>query len=135
MAPKPELAPSPKEPPPAPPKTAAASRSAAPPPPRRSDSELVTKPARAEDQVTVRPHRADEHNRERQHRERRSRQLDGYVGFANLPNQVYRRAVKKGFHFTLMVVGECEGIGRKGRKWSGSCNIIVYCIRLETWRF
>ena len=31
------------------------------------------------------------------------RQLDGYVGFASLPNQVYRKAVKKGFEFTLMV--------------------------------
>lgn len=33
------------------------------------------------------------------------KELDGYVGFANLPNQVYRKAVKKGFEFTLMVVG------------------------------
>lgn len=32
--------------------------------------------------------------------------LDGYVGFANLPNQVYRKSVKRGFEFTLMVVGE-----------------------------
>ncbi|KAJ8930469.1 hypothetical protein NQ314_016728 [Rhamnusium bicolor] len=32
--------------------------------------------------------------------------LDGYVGFANLPNQVYRKAVKTGFDFTLMVVGQ-----------------------------
>ncbi|XP_037069327.1 septin-7-like isoform X2 [Pollicipes pollicipes] len=57
--------------------------------------------------------RADEENRERQQRgpQRRARQLDGYVGFANLPNQVYRRAVKKGFHFTLMVVGE-SGLGK-----------------------
>lgn len=35
-----------------------------------------------------------------------SKELEGYVGFANLPNQVYRKAVKKGFEFTLMVVGE-----------------------------
>lgn len=34
------------------------------------------------------------------------KELDGYVGFANLPNQVYRKAVKRGFDFTLMVVGE-----------------------------
>lgn len=34
------------------------------------------------------------------------KELDGYVGFANLPNQVYRKAVKKGFDFTLMVVGK-----------------------------
>lgn len=39
------------------------------------------------------------------------RQLTGYVGFANLPNQVYRRAVKNGFEFTLMVVGE-SGLGK-----------------------
>ena len=32
--------------------------------------------------------------------------IDGYVGFANLPNQVYRKAVKRGFEFTLMVVGK-----------------------------
>lgn len=37
--------------------------------------------------------------------ERKVKKLDGYVGFANLPNQVYRKAVKKGFEFTLMVVG------------------------------
>ena len=30
----------------------------------------------------------------------------GYVGFANLPNQVHRKSVKKGFEFTLVVVGE-----------------------------
>ena len=28
------------------------------------------------------------------------------MGFANLPNQVYRKSVKKGFEFTLMVVGK-----------------------------
>jgi len=39
------------------------------------------------------------------------RQLDGYVGFANLPNQVYRKSVKRGFEFTLMVVGE-SGLGK-----------------------
>lgn len=40
----------------------------------------------------------------------KSKVLDGYVGFANLPNQVYRKAVKKGFEFTLMVVGGCKMI-------------------------
>jgi len=35
----------------------------------------------------------------------------GYVGFANLPNQVHRKSVKKGFEFTLMVVGEA-GLGK-----------------------
>lgn len=36
----------------------------------------------------------------------KSRNLDGYVGFVNLPNQVYRKAVKKGFDFNLMVIGK-----------------------------
>lgn len=30
----------------------------------------------------------------------------GFVGFANLPNQVHRKSVKRGFEFTLMVVGK-----------------------------
>lgn len=29
-----------------------------------------------------------------------------YVGYANLPNQVFRKSVKRGFQFSLMVVGE-----------------------------
>eukprot|EP00794_Sanderia_malayensis_P018894 gene18894-20796_t len=36
---------------------------------------------------------------------------DTYVGFANLPNQVFRKSVKRGFQFTLMVVGE-SGLGK-----------------------
>ncbi|XP_043199503.1 septin-7-like isoform X3 [Amphibalanus amphitrite] len=113
VAPKPDSAPapSPKEPPPAPPKTVL-SRSSAPPPPRRSDSEVTpARPGRPEEPPLVRPNKADDQNRERQARERSRRQLDGYVGFADLPNQVHRRAVKKGFHFTLMVVGE-SGLGK-----------------------
>lgn len=39
------------------------------------------------------------------------REVDGYVGFANLPNQVYRKSVKKGFEFTLLIVGEA-GLGK-----------------------
>ncbi|EDV22039.1 uncharacterized protein TRIADDRAFT_50746 [Trichoplax adhaerens] len=34
-----------------------------------------------------------------------------YIGFANLPNQVHRKAVKKGFEFTVVVVGE-SGLGK-----------------------
>ncbi|XP_076069926.1 septin 1 isoform X4 [Oratosquilla oratoria] len=30
--------------------------------------------------------------------------MPGYVGFANLPNQIHRKSVKRGFEFTLMVV-------------------------------
>lgn len=33
------------------------------------------------------------------------------MGFANLPGQVYRKSVKRGFEFTLMVVGE-SGLGK-----------------------
>ena len=33
------------------------------------------------------------------------------MGFANLPNQVFRKSVKRGFQFTLMVVGE-GGLGK-----------------------
>ena len=32
--------------------------------------------------------------------------MGGFIGFANLPNQVHRKSVKKGFEFTLMVVGK-----------------------------
>lgn len=39
-----------------------------------------------------------------------TKELDGYVGFANLPNQVYRKSVKRGFDFSLMVVGEYGNI-------------------------
>jgi hypothetical protein len=34
------------------------------------------------------------------------KKLNGYVGFANLPNQVHRKSVRTGFQFTVMVVGE-----------------------------
>ncbi len=36
---------------------------------------------------------------------------EGYVGFGSLPDQVYRKAVRKGFEFNLMVVGE-SGLGK-----------------------
>ncbi len=32
---------------------------------------------------------------------------DVFVGFSDLPNQIHRKTVKKGFEFTLMVVGKC----------------------------
>ena len=35
----------------------------------------------------------------------------GYVGFANLPNQVHRKFARKGFDFTIAVVGE-SGLGK-----------------------
>ncbi|THD20272.1 Septin-5 [Fasciola hepatica] len=36
---------------------------------------------------------------------------DARLGFGNLPDQMHRKAVKKGFNFTLMVVGE-SGLGK-----------------------
>jgi len=66
----------------------AAQAPSASPPPSSAPPEIVNKPAA-----------------------KKVKQLDGYVGFANLPNQVYRKAVKKGFEFTLMVVGE-SGLGK-----------------------
>ncbi|BFZ18748.1 hypothetical protein BsWGS_21787 [Bradybaena similaris] len=36
---------------------------------------------------------------------------DEYIGFATLPEQVHRKAVRRGFDFTLMVVGE-SGLGK-----------------------
>ncbi|KAJ3196940.1 hypothetical protein HK101_006989 [Irineochytrium annulatum] len=38
------------------------------------------------------------------------KKLNGLVGFHNLPNQVHRKSIKKGFQFTMMVVGEYEGL-------------------------
>jgi len=35
----------------------------------------------------------------------RIREISSNVGFVSLPDQVHRRAVKKGFEFNLMVVG------------------------------
>ncbi|KAJ1798841.1 Cell division control protein 3 [Coemansia sp. RSA 2399] len=39
------------------------------------------------------------------------KKMNGYVGFSNFPNQEHRRSVKRGFNFTLMVVGE-SGLGK-----------------------
>ncbi|XP_013416528.1 septin-2 isoform X3 [Lingula anatina] len=47
----------------------------------------------------------------RKYRKRVYQTEDEYVGFASLPEQVHRKAVKKGFNFTLMVVGE-SGLGK-----------------------
>uniref|UniRef100_A0A2K6T3X5 Septin-type G domain-containing protein n=1 Tax=Saimiri boliviensis boliviensis TaxID=39432 RepID=A0A2K6T3X5_SAIBB len=41
----------------------------------------------------------------------RQKNPEGSVGFANLPNQVYRKSVNRGFEFSFMVVGEC-GLGK-----------------------
>lgn len=52
----------------------------------------------------------DNDRNEKHHREGH-KELENYVGFANLPNQVYRKSVKRGFEFNLMVVGE-SGLGK-----------------------
>ncbi|AJV68292.1 Cdc3p [Saccharomyces cerevisiae YJM1478] len=39
------------------------------------------------------------------------RQINGYVGFANLPKQWHRRSIKNGFSFNLLCVGP-DGIGK-----------------------
>lgn len=36
---------------------------------------------------------------------------DNFIGFASLPEQIHRKSVKRGFEFTLMVVGE-SGLGK-----------------------
>ena len=60
-----------------------------------------------------------------------------YVGFANLPNQVHRKFIKKGFEFTLMMVGE-SGLGKSTlisnqgyqrkfiKQWKGFCDWLFY---------
>lgn len=82
-------------PPPPPPASA--------PPPLRNNENAVKKP----DHPPVAPKPETVPKPERP----KARELDDYVGFANLPDQVYRKAVKKGFEFTLMVVGE-TGLGK-----------------------
>ncbi|XP_050680082.1 septin-2 isoform X1 [Leptidea sinapis] len=42
---------------------------------------------------------------------KRDRNERDYIGFATLPEQVHRKSVKRGFDFTLMVVGE-SGLGK-----------------------
>ncbi|KAJ3110408.1 hypothetical protein HK100_003047, partial [Physocladia obscura] len=39
------------------------------------------------------------------------KKLNGTVGFHFLPNQVHRKSIKKGFQFTIMIVGE-SGLGK-----------------------
>lgn len=44
-------------------------------------------------------------NKEQQQTAPRIREISSNVGFVSLPDQVYRRAIKKGFEFNLMIVG------------------------------
>ena len=54
----------------------------------------------------------------------------GYVGFANLPNQVHRKSVKKGFEFTLMVVGEYM-VAASSDSWTLSVCGMFVCTRWD----
>ncbi|XP_026731501.1 septin-7 isoform X3 [Trichoplusia ni] len=89
-------------PPPTPAPPVPTSAPPAAPPPLRSTENIIKKP----DHPPVAP-KPELPKLEKP----KTKELDGYVGFANLPNQVYRKAVKKGFEFTLMVVGE-TGLGK-----------------------
>jgi septin 7 len=51
------------------------------------------------------------------------KKLMGYVGFANLPNQVHRKSVRKGFQFTAMVVGQSPF----ARSQSATCRLPRSC--------
>ncbi|UJR29509.1 hypothetical protein I4U23_010726 [Adineta vaga] len=50
-------------------------------------------------------------NKDQQQTAPRIREISSNVGFVSLPDQVHRRAVKKGFEFNLMVVGQ-SGLGK-----------------------
>lgn len=52
--------------------------------------------------------------------------MEGYVGFANLPNQVFRKSVKKGFEFTVMVVGKVKFIARTEANLLNQNNLLFY---------
>jgi hypothetical protein len=54
----------------------------------------------------MRPRQESETNKEQQQQTApRIREISSNVGFVSLPDQVHRRAVKKGFEFNLLVVG------------------------------
>ncbi|RMX56635.1 hypothetical protein pdam_00002427 [Pocillopora damicornis] len=50
--------------------------------------------------------------------------MEGYVGFANLPNQVFRKSVKKGFEFTVMVVGRAIFFFSPGESGLGKSTLL-----------
>lgn len=52
--------------------------------------------------------------------------MEGYVGFANLPNQVFRKSVKKGFEFTVMVVGKVKFSARTEANLQKQNNALFY---------
>lgn len=50
------------------------------------------------------------------------------MGFANLPNQVYRKSVKRGFEFTLMVVGKQKTSASVLSLWIQICLYSCVCV-------
>ena len=65
------------------------------------------------------------------------KKLLGYVGFANLPNQVHRKSVRKGFQFTIMVVGtllsletfSLHSLAAHRRVWAGEIDPHKYIVQ------
>jgi len=78
---------------------------------RFSPDKNIAPPPYSETETITAPEQIKNNEKPEKIATKKVKQLDGYVGFANLPNQVYRKAVKKGFEFTLMVVGE-SGLGK-----------------------
>lgn len=58
--------------------------------------------------------------------------MEGYVGFANLPNQVFRKSVKKGFEFTVMVVGKVKFIARTEANLQKQNNVLFHASLFKT---
>ncbi|VDP11311.1 unnamed protein product [Soboliphyme baturini] len=85
-----------------------------------SDKEMLTNKVQDEnnnymDSITFLMTRKDTEPANR-HRSRRSRgssvlEVNQYVGFASIVEQVYSKSVRRGFQFTLMVAGDC-GMGK-----------------------
>ncbi|XP_048732808.1 septin-2 isoform X2 [Ostrea edulis] len=89
-------------------------------PPRRnsSTSSAGRKPLSTVPPVTEVPDKAETKEPKRKRRLTRRISLepkklddDEFIGFATLPDQVHRKAVKRGFEFCMMVVGE-TGLGK-----------------------
>lgn len=58
--------------------------------------------------------------------------MEGYVGFANLPNQVFRKSVKKGFEFTVMVVGKVKFIAWTEANLQKQNNVLFHASLFKT---
>ncbi|CAF1292266.1 unnamed protein product, partial [Didymodactylos carnosus] len=70
--------------------------------PRRKESESSSSTTNTKTAV---------HDQQQLQPQQRIREISSNVGFVSLPDQVHRRAVKRGFEFNLMVVGQ-SGLGK-----------------------